>query len=159
VELRGEKQTKASEQQGQQKDQQSDKRLGSSLPNLLGEKPARVSNLGRKCHGLSQSPWIAGICWFQSKQYVLGPLEQFVGRGVAKAHIGLIVREETAALCSAYCSSLFRVGSASAQLRVAKKSQFSTSALGRCGKPKKPQNRVAKSTIRLWLVGRGAFIT
>jgi hypothetical protein len=34
VELRGEKQTKASEQQGQQKDQQSDKRLGSSLPNL-----------------------------------------------------------------------------------------------------------------------------
>ena len=65
VKLGGAKKTKTGEQQRQPKDEESDERFWRSLPNLPGDQPSCVSDLGRKGYCLSQPPLIAEFAGFR----------------------------------------------------------------------------------------------
>jgi hypothetical protein len=67
--------TKTNEKEDQPKDQESDERFGSFLPNRLGEKSARITDLRGEYHSLPQPPLVAWVCRFQGKQHIFEPLQ------------------------------------------------------------------------------------
>src|SRR5215831_10038024 len=54
-------QTKTTEQEDEPEDQQSDERFRSSLPNLLGEKPACITDPCGERRRLPKPPLVAGV--------------------------------------------------------------------------------------------------